>query len=96
MEDLAIENEKLKNQIDLLLHENKILKSKYTNYFNNTNIFVEKINIENRELIRKLEEKNEKCIKEKQALKDEIEGLKRMTDCVRESKRKKTDTINCC
>jgi hypothetical protein len=97
MEDLAIENEKLKNQIDLLLHENKILKSKYANYFNNTNIFVEKIMLENGELLKKLEEKNDKCIKEKQSLKDELKELQKLF--LKENysnKRKRNEIITNC
>jgi hypothetical protein len=119
MEDLAIENEKLKKQIDVLLFEKKRLEIKYTNYFEYTNTIIESLikdknklkdeldfskcksssnlRIENQELIRKLEEKNEKCIKEKQALKNEIEELQKLV--LKENylnKRKRTEIITNC
>jgi hypothetical protein len=47
-------------------------------------------------LHKKLEEKYDNCMIEKQALKDEIKELLDLLDCTRESKRKKTESVNCC
>jgi hypothetical protein len=101
MNNLSIENEELKKRIDVLLDENKKLKIKYENIINfYSNKYKYKVltdlKIENDSLQKKLEEKYDNCMKEKQALKDEIKELIDLLDTTRESKRKKTETINCC
>jgi len=95
MEKLGIEVEKLKKENAILLDENKKLKIKLKNINDfNTNkqrykIFLE-LKAENDDLKKKLEDKYSNCMKEKQALKDEIEELKKLLEGGHESKRRKT------
>lgn len=101
MNNLSSENEELQKKIDVLLDENKKLKIKYDNIINfHSNKYKYKLltelKVENDNLHKKLEEKYDNCMKEKQALKDEIKELIKLLDCSYESKRKKTETINCC
>jgi regulator of replication initiation timing len=101
MNNLSNENEELKKRIDILIDENKKLKIKYENIINfYSNKYKYKVltelKIENDNLQKKLEEKYDNCMIEKQALKDEIKELLDLLDCTRESKRKKTESVNCC
>jgi regulator of replication initiation timing len=99
MNDLISENEQLKKKIDLLLDENKQLKLKCDNLikFNKYKRTYE-IKLENDDLKKKLESKYDDCIKEKQALKDEIDELIKLLEHNYDSKRKikKTETTICC
>jgi predicted RNase H-like nuclease (RuvC/YqgF family) len=97
MDNLSNENEELQKRIDILLDENKKLKIKYENIINKYKYKVlTELKIENDNLHKKLEEKYDNCMIEKQALKDEIKELLDLLDCTRESKRKKTESVNCC
>ncbi len=94
MDKIGIEVENLKKENAILLDENKKLKIKLKNINDfNTNkqrykILLE-LRAENDDLKRKLEEKYDNCMKEKQSLKDEIEELKKLLEGGNESKRRK-------
>jgi len=64
IEQLATENEKLKNQIDGLLCEKKRLEIKYTNYFEYTNTIIESLIKDKNKLNEELEYNNHKTFKE--------------------------------
>jgi hypothetical protein len=98
MENLVEENLKLKEQIQKLKDDNNELIEKYINYrnrvFNSNIIKIHKItdlSNEKNNLIKKLEEKNINCLKEKEDLRQEIIELKKLVDCNYDSKRKKTE-----
>ena len=99
MNNLSSEVEQLQKRIDMLLDENKQLKLKCDNLmkFNKYKGTYE-IKLENDDLKKKLESKYDNCLKEKQALKDEINDLIKLLDRNYDSKRKvkKTETTICC
>jgi hypothetical protein len=103
MENLVEENLKLKEKVQKLKDDNNELIEKYINYrnrvFNSNIIKIHKItdlSNEKNNLIKKLEEKNIHCLKEKEDLRQEIIELKKLVDGIYDSKRKKTENSTYC
>jgi hypothetical protein len=102
--NLAEENIKLNSYIDQLLDENKKLKNIIKNNedylikrkeYNISKIYIN-LKDDNDHLKKELDKKNDNCIKEKQALRNEIEDLKKLLNGEHEHKKRKTISTSTC